>query len=670
MKKNLLLIFVVTISFLSANAQWNADPTVNNVVTGASPTTTKLSNVAVSDGAGGMLLAWIDSRTSSSQSIYIQRILADGSLKFLNEVVVTAATGTTASTKSNLNIEEDGAGGAILIWHDARNTTGANSNTDIYGQRVNSEGVALWSAGGIRLTVSDNTVSNKFAQAVLKTSATSSTIIFTDNRAGTLDVFAQKISLATGATLWAADVSVHGAQTGTQTGIAALADGNNGSFIIWQDPRIATTNSDIYAQRLDSTGVALWGASGTVVCDAVFNQIGPKIISDDAGGIVATWQDNRAASADGDIWAQRLNGNGVAQWTANGIAVCIQVGTNQSAATIIKGGGGYIISWLDPRAAISNRNLYANSIDANGATTWTTAAAGGKVICTATGHQPSTSTASGLNLISDGINGAIFIWDDAREGSNNVNIYAQRLNSTGDAQWTADGVLVSTAASNQLAPVSVNSIANTVIIAWRDSRNGTANTELYASQLLLSGVLPVTFIDVTASLLNETATINWQTAAELNSNTFTVERSENGIQFYPIGSLNAIGNFNGKYDLKDTKPVKGTVYYRIKSVDKNGLTQYSAIARVTKSGKEIFVNVFPVPAINTIYIQLGNMTAGNYQLQLVDSKGAVVKRQFVNITGASVQTNINVNNLQTGNYFVQVLTADAKLVKTLMIQKL
>ncbi len=670
MKKNLLLIFVVTISFLSADAQWNADPTVNNVVTGASPTTTKLSNVAVSDGAGGMLLAWIDSRTSSSQSIYIQRILADGSLKFSSEVIVSNATGSTASTKSNLKLTSDDAGGAIMIWSDARNNTGTISNYDIYGQRINADGAALWSAGGVKLTVSDNTVSNKFAQAVIKTSTTSATIVFTDNREGTLDVFAQKISLATGATLWAADVSVHGAQTGTQTGISALPDGNKGSFIIWQDPRLATTNSDIYAQRVDSTGAVLWGANGTVVCNAVFNQLSPQMVSDDAGGIVATWQDNRAATADGDIWAQRLNASGVPQWTANGIAVCIQAGSNQSAATIIKGGGGYIISWLDPRAAISNRNLYANSIDANGATTWTTAAAGGKVICTATGHQPSTSTISGLNLISDGSNGAIFIWDDAREGNTDVNIYAQRLNSAGDAQWTADGVIVSGAGGNQLGPVSVSSVANTVIVAWRDARSGTANGELYASQLLLSGILPVTLIDVTTTLLNETATINWRTAVELNANSYTVERSENGVQFYAVGSLNAIGNLNGRYSLQDVKPVKETVYYRIKSVDKNGAIQYSAITRVTNSGKEIFVNIFPVPAINTIGMQLGNMKAGNYQVQLLDAKGAVVKRQTVNMNGASVQTNINVTNLQKGSYFIQVISSDATIVKTRMIQKL
>ena len=86
MTKNLLLIFMLSICMLSANAQWNQDTTVNNLVTGASPATTKLSNVATSDGAGGMLLAWIDSRTSASQSIYIQRILADGSLKFTNEI--------------------------------------------------------------------------------------------------------------------------------------------------------------------------------------------------------------------------------------------------------------------------------------------------------------------------------------------------------------------------------------------------------------------------------------------------------------------------------------------------------------------------------------------------------------------------------------------------------
>ncbi len=669
MRKSLLLAWCIAVT-IAVNAQWIGDPALNNLVSGTSPTTTKTGNVAVSDGAGGMFLAWIDTRTTGIQSIYVQRILADGSLKFGSEVLITDAAGVFSSSKSSLSIDADGVGGVIMAWQDARNQPSATGRSDMYGQRINGDGVVQWTAGGARLTVSDITVSNKLAPTVVTVNATEAIVVYVDNRLGTNDVFAQKLLLSTGAPQWGAEVGIHGAQDNSQTSISALADGVGGAFVIWQDPRLATTNSDIYTQRINNAGSLLWGASGMVVCNAVFNQLSPQLVSDGAGGFVATWQDNRVATADGDIWAQRINGTGAAQWASNGVAICIQAGTNQNNPVIIAGGSGYIISWLDPRAAISNRNLYANSIDNNGVTQWTTAAEGGKVICTATGHQPGTSTLSGLNLVPDGSNGAIFIWDDARAGSSELDVYAQRVNSAGTVQWAADGILISSANGNQATPVSVTGLLNSVIIAWRDGRNGTANTQLFASQLLISGVLPVTFVNIAATLSNDVVTINWQTATELNANNFIVQRSEDGNRFYAIGTVKASGLNNSRYSFADTKPVSGTVYYRVQSIDHTGISQYSTIARVTAGSLGIFVNVYPVPSASTISVQFGNFTTGMYQLQLTDAKGSIVQKQLVAVSGNSFQASMNINNLQPGNYFIQVLSTEGKLMKTTLIQKL
>ena len=317
MKYFLFLLTCFFISIMSV-AQWNSNTAVNNLITDVAGVGSRSNNVAVTDGAGGMFVAWIDSRTSSNQSIYVQRVLSNGTLSFTTEVLAANAVTAVAGSgnKSNLSIDADGAGGVILAWQDPRNitTTPANSNNDIYGQRINSAGALLWTTGGVRLSVSDNAVSSKINPKLAKVNATEAIVIFGDNRAGTSDIFAQKILLSTGAAQWAADVSIHGNQPNTQISFSVLADGAGGVFIVWQDPRLATSNSDIYAQKINNSGTLLWGASGAIVCNAVLNQLTPLMVSDGAGGITITWTDNRASAADGDIYAQRLDAMGVAQW--------------------------------------------------------------------------------------------------------------------------------------------------------------------------------------------------------------------------------------------------------------------------------------------------------------------------------------------------------------------
>ena len=44
----------------------------------------------------------------------------------------------------------------------------------------------------------------------------------------------------------------------------------------------------------------------------------PEIVSDGLGGVIAAWQDSRGGSL--DIYARRINGSGVPQWAANGVA--------------------------------------------------------------------------------------------------------------------------------------------------------------------------------------------------------------------------------------------------------------------------------------------------------------------------------------------------------------
>src|SRR5689334_10183178 len=95
---------------------------------------------------------------------------------------------------------------------------------------------------------------------------------------------------------------------------------------------------------------AQWSSDSTVntpVCTALGNQQNPRACSDDKSeGIIIVWEDFRSGH-DWDIYAQKLNSDGVAQWAKNGINICTSL-YNQTAPVIASdGNGGAYVAWKD-----------------------------------------------------------------------------------------------------------------------------------------------------------------------------------------------------------------------------------------------------------------------------------------------------------------------------------
>jgi len=669
MRKTLLIVSVF-LALQHIEAQWNNVTNTNNLVCGTSPTTNKYGNVSASDGVGGMFVAWIDSRDSSSKSIYIQRILTDGTLKFSQEVLISNATGAVSSTKSNLVIAADSNGGAILVWVDARNNTSTNNNSDIYGQRIDANGNVLWAKDGVRLTLADNSKSNKGAPLPVMVNNSEFILVYDDNINGTFDFFAQKVSLIDGSLLWISNASLHGSKPNVQSQATALSDGKGGVFVVWQDPRLANTNNDIYGQYIDNTGKLLWDTAGLPICTAQNQQLTPQLISDGTDGIIVVWSDQRTKVADGNIYAQRINAAGTIQWAKDGVLVCDYTG-NQSVPNIVKGGSGYIIAWSDARKATNDRNIFAQSIDGSGTPQWTTATGGGVPVCQATGAQPINYTnAQNIKILPDGSNGAFIIWDDGRNTIANIDIYAQRITSTGTVSsgWLPDGNVVCNALKNQQSPGVVLDDSNNVIVAWEDERDSTYN--IYASKLSSNGslILPVHFVSISAQELNNTINIAWKLTNETPNTNYIIQHSPDGVNFSKIGSVKS--TTSSDYSFIDNSPNTGVNYYRIKVIDNLGNVFYSAVVKLSiSSAPKISINVFPNPVFNCLSLSCTNFSQGVYQINLVNATGKVVKCVKANIQSTTATNNLQVGDLSAGSYFLRVMDSNGAAVANKIIIK-
>ncbi|MBK7367645.1 MAG: hypothetical protein IPJ04_06940 [Candidatus Eisenbacteria bacterium] len=124
--------------------------------------------------------------------------------------------------------------------------------------------------------------------------------------------------------------------------------------------------NDVYAQRLNASGVSQWTVNGVVVCSATLTQFDLTVAEDGSGGVLIAWSDSRATY---DIYAQRLNGSGVAQWAANGVVVCNQAGSQTSPSVTSDSFGGATIAWEDFRSGV-HYDVYAQRITAGGTAAW------------------------------------------------------------------------------------------------------------------------------------------------------------------------------------------------------------------------------------------------------------------------------------------------------------
>jgi|GEM_PF-1120109 len=684
--KKILFSVIVFLVGSSLYAQWNGDPTIGTNLSKSTPggvASSKQGVVAVTDDAGGMFVAWIDNRASSTPTVFLQRVGPDGVLKFTDDVVVSNATGASSSAKSNLTMIPDGTGGVILSWQDSRNFSAANpSNSDIYGQRIDAAGLPVWALNGVRLTAADNSISNKTISAleilVNTPSTTKGVVVFQDNRNGNVDLYAQTFSLATGALAWTADFPIHGTTIAeTQNQQSVVNDGEGGFYVGWQDLRSgAGSTADVYAQHVLDAGTTGsiptangWPADGKVISAQAFAQLQPQLVSVGTSGFVLAWTDQRGGSGNGDIYINRYNSDGTVAWAAGEVALTNLSG-NQSNPQIIETNGNYIITWSDARAAPSNRDIYAQGVTSTGTLLWSTAT-NGVPIAVVSGNQPAnvSATSIGLSIVSDGFGGAIIVWDDARNNATSgTDIYAQRINSSGAVEWATNGVQVSTAAGTQTMPVAVQSNGGRALVAWRDSRNATLG-DVYGARLQSNGVLPVRSININAVTKSSSVDIRWNTVDEENTDKFIVEKSNDGVTFTSIGSVKAKGSGNGSYILEDVRPVKGFNYYRVKAIDVNRAFRYSSVvsAQFNNAPKASMV-IYPNPVQGQATLQLANLDAGTYQLKVRDLTGRTIVQRTVAIANNYAVLDLPLQQIAAGSYFVQLETAQ-RIVLSSSIQK-
>jgi hypothetical protein len=360
---------------------------------------------------------------------------------------------TAIDRQENLDAMPDGLGGVIITWEDHRGAI-----VDIYAQRVNASGTVLWTADGVPVCTATG---GQYRPRIAPDGAGGAIIVWYDRRNGTnFDIWAQRIS-ASGVAQWTADGEPVNTNDEDQSWPEIVSDGAGGAIMAWRD-RSNETGIDIFAQRVDANGNTLWATNGTTICDEwTGDQLGVDLAPDASGGAFLVWVDYRSGVGT-DIYAERVTHDGNAVLNPNGLAICTAPNNQGSPKVISTPLGHAIITWYDARSGL---DIYAQRLDFDGTIGWTPSG----VLISPVAHSLFDTAICG-----DGGDGAIIAWSAAS------GVYAQRVDETGAAQWSASALL-SNAPYSQIYPAIVADGSGGALAAWQDHRSGNgAVSDIYA----------------------------------------------------------------------------------------------------------------------------------------------------------------------------------------------
>jgi hypothetical protein len=501
--------------------------------------------VIAPDGFGGFFLAWEDARADADTTdLFVQHLQGDG----------TVAPGWPAGgqalcvaqgNQNNPQLVSDGVGGVFAVWEDSRVTP----DPRLYAQHLSANGALVpgWTADGESICGAAGT---QRAPQMIGDGAGGVLVAWEDYRIAPPRVFVQHLnangSFATG---WTADGIAAAPVPGGQVGPVIASDGSGGAIVAWSDARGgAVTSADIYAQHLlsDGTLAAGWPSDGFAVCVAPEAQERPSITSDAGGGAFVTWMDPR----DGlyHIYAQHLTGLGTAAagWSTDGVMVCGAFPAQYDPVITTDDVGDAMVAWIDTRSINGSGDVYAQRLDADGLASWTP---DGVALCTALRDQlfPSiVSDGSGGAFVAwqDGRYGAA-----TRPFVQRVTATGQIANG-----WPVDGRAVADSNVVYGTPALAPDGNGGVVVAWSglDLLGAPGPPDLYASRIAGNSVVPALASLVSADANPNAVRLSWALAG--GGAVATLERASDPSRWDALATLIADGTGRVSYEDRDVTP--------------------------------------------------------------------------------------------------------------------
>jgi hypothetical protein len=469
------------------------------------------------------------------------------------------------------------------------------------------------SSSSINTLICDVTGSQDLNKIAL-TSVGGCYISWFDNRSGSYVVYLQRLNIF-GIKQFTADglLISNNPQSTSLVDYALTVDDSNNAIIVFTDTRNGSQiNPFVY--KISPAGNFLWGNNGIQLSnDFSVYQPNPKVTVTTDNSVVVTWI---YSSTPNKIALQKLSPGGVKQWGNDAVLLSGSTGENFTYPSVIRSDdnsvialwSGYTGSFINP----GNYRLYTQKFSSAGSPVWNSTQ----------DTVYNLGRVSGFfvpKLISDGNNGALYVWQDDRDNNNLSSSFVQQYNSAGARQFPLNGAEGSTNPSTHKFD------------AWAAYMNSSGETYLFWKEANSNQSMFGTY----GQKFSSNGTRLW---------------TDNGKEFYPLNQNSIINTItlikvDGIY-VYFNEGLFGSTNNIIKSFkcNANGDFQWQGniiTAASSLSSKSRLGAVINSSGMSIISWSDGRMDAGGIYAQNINSDGTLGVGTGININGNEIPSEFN-----------------------------
>lgn len=367
----------------------------------------------------------------------------------------------------------------------------------------------------------------------------------------------------------------------------------------------------------------------------------------------------------------------VGAFTNDGSSIVFgNVGTNAGAYTgdsLAVIGNVHVANSVSAQAALDVDTVYQYLVGLTSDSTlpYTTALGNNRVLLSGVVYALTGATNISGHLILDGQNNpsAIFIIkiDGALSSATKSIIMLQNQAAACNVFWQVNGAVSLGVKSEFVGTIVANGAISLLDSAIMNGRGLSTAGAINLKNNLVVGFdgfgnpLPVTLLDFKANQVGSTVELHWSTATEINNDYFTLERTQDAIQFEEFISIGGAGNSLTvqQYTAVDNQPYNGLSYYRLTQTDYDGTVKYSGLIKINLS-KPLTVGIYPNPMGQLTTISLSAVPSNSkIELKIFNSLGEEAAHYFL----LEKVTQFETGNLKPGFYIYQVLN-NYELIET------
>lgn len=640
--KKYWLITLILFSSIALKAQWAYDPSTNTklVVNPYDP----INISSVSDKNGGAFIVWQDAQPPKKTDVLFLHVNKDGETSFRSD---GKPVSLSLENKYEPQLILLNSGELLILWKE----NFSENRSEIFIQKVTSKGVRLWSDFGIQLTRLNKEIKQFSAEVDQKDNVTI-LLIAQESNNPTTSVYLIKLN-STGKVINGPIELLNSSESKiSECRIKAVTE--NQYFINWLETKNSRATLFFSRLKLKADSVSVYKKNISKLTENVLS----FDVSLIGGDLYVNWYSHEKQRS---IYHQLINSDGNFKWGSEGKLVTTKRGHNSNPQFIVSN-KNIFVSWVNEYG--NDKNIYAQLFDMKGNKIWKDA---GLPVIEYEGDQ------FGQKVIYDYRDNYIVAWIDRRFNKQFGNIYAQKLNLSGELQWANSGIDLGTYTNSEKSYLNLLPDGQGGAIAiFKDKRE--KKTEIYGQKIYSTGTYAGQILGLKCEPDGDAVKVFWYAANENDDVVYEVQKktvSDN--DWKTIADLRR-GNSSSinYYEYKDLPDANGLVSYRViqKSRGNQQVSETVSLEVVIEASDHILFQNTPNPFSETTSISFILPKEEFVEIEIYDVKLNLLGTITQKIYPAGKNTiSFDAKRLGPGVYFYKMKAGDFVAVKKMVVSE-